>query len=224
MTSRRMSDPANQWCILRTGGSRTLPLCRSLVAAGLDAWTPTGVADRRRGRMRARVEVPAPILPTFVFASAQHVDDLLALSSSLTNPHPSFSVFKYEGRVAIVSESELGQLRTEEGRIALVRKRRERHVFEKGAKVEVPDGPFAGLTGVVEDGGNGKFTLVMFGEMPIQIASFLLRGEAIQNAPAPMGLAAQVAALTGRVAEPPPSPPAGSPAFGDVQRNPDSSE
>ncbi|ALJ14105.1 transcription termination/antitermination protein NusG [Sphingopyxis macrogoltabida] len=207
------------WCILRTGGSRTLPLCRSLNAAGLDAWTPTGVADRRRGRSRARVEAPAPILPTFVFAAASNIETLLALSSSPINPHPSFSVFHHEGRVAIVAEAELAQLRTEEGRIALVRKRRERHVFAKGAKVAVPDGPFAGLTGVVEDGGNGKFTLVMFGEMPIQIASFLLRAEDIQEGPAPMGLAAQVAALSGSVAEPPPAPNAGSPASGAVQRN-----
>lgn len=209
------------WCILRTGGSRTLPLCRSLNAAGLEAWTPTGVADRRRGRTRARVEVQAAILPTFVFASAEHVDELLALSVSLVNPHPTFSVFKHEGRIAIVAEAELGQLRTEEGRVALVRKRRERHVFPKGSKVEVPDGPFAGLTGVVEDSGNGKYTLVMFGEMPIQIASFLLRAEDIQEGPAPMGLAAQVAALSGSVAEPPLTPNAGSPASGDVQRNSD---
>lgn len=197
----RVARAGKTWCILRTGGSRTLPLARSLAAADIDAWTPVGVADRRRGRSRARVEVQAPILPTFVFASAEHVSDLIALETAWSSPHPDFSVFRHDGRVAIVTDAELDQLRTEEGRIALVQKRRERHVFAKGAKVAVPDGPFAGLTGVVEDGGNGKFTLVIFNEFPIQIASFLLKPEDVQDAPQPAtGLAADVAALTGRVA------------------------
>ncbi len=95
-----------RWCILRTAGSRTLPLARSLAEAGVNAWTPTAIADRRRGRSRVRVEAEAAILPTFVFAPANLVDALLDLESAPTSPHPSFSLFRHNGRVALVAAAE----------------------------------------------------------------------------------------------------------------------
>jgi len=209
-----------QWCILRTGGSRTLPLVRSLAGVGLDVWTPIAMTERRKGRSRVRVEAAAPILPTFVFARADDLSELLAIETALTSQHPQFSLFRYAGRIALIADAELAQLRTEESRAALARRRKERHVFEKGARVTVPDGAFTGLTGIVEDGGNGKFTLVIFNQLPIRIASFLLKADDVQKAKPIKGIAAQVAALTGRVAEPPLSPTAGSSASGTVRRNP----
>lgn len=172
---------ASKWCILRTAGGRTLPLARSLSDAGFDVWTPETVQQRRRGPSRERVEVAAPIMPTFVFARECHLGDLVGLAGSPVNPHPPFSVFRYHGTFPTIHDREIDALRTEEGRARLARRRNERHTFGLGARVNVPDGPFAGLSGVVEDEGNGKFALVCFGEWRLKVATFLLRADEVEQ-------------------------------------------
>lgn len=176
-----MGTIADRWIILRTGGSRTLPLARSLADAGLDVWTPTAVADRRRGRSRVRVEAQVPILPTFVFANAALVQDLIMLEGAITSPHPSFALFRHNGRVAIIGDRELTELRTEEGRAAQAQRKRElarlrtqRRTFTKDQPVIVTEGIFSGLTGRIEQDSSGKFAFVCFGESRWKIATFHL--------------------------------------------------
>ena len=176
-----MPPRRGSWCVLRVGGSRTLPLYRSLAAAGMDVWTPTFMISKRHGRSRAMVETEATIMPTFVFVRMPHLEELISLEHSFISPHPQFSIFRYNGRIVSVSEHELAPLRTEEGRAALSRKRKERHVFKPGQSVCVPDGPFAGMSGVVEDSGNGKLALVCFGEWRVKIATFLLKDERVDE-------------------------------------------
>ncbi|MBB5728282.1 hypothetical protein FHS99_000752 [Sphingomonas prati] len=53
-------------------------------------------------------------------------------------------------------------------------RRAKRYHVAVGSEVQMPDGGFAGLTGIVE-GGDGKFALVCFGgKMRVKVASFLL--------------------------------------------------
>lgn len=185
-----MMVEALKWCILRTSGPRTLPLWRSLVEAGYDAWTPVTMVQKRKGRSRERIDIDAPIMPTFVFARAQHVPDLVAAASSPINPHPAFSLFRYGGRIPILADREIEALRTAEGRAHLARRKKERHTFAAGTAVSVPEGPFAGLSGVVEQAGDGKYALVCFGEFRLKIATFLLRDDTVEQTKSKLDAAA----------------------------------
>ncbi|RYE52310.1 MAG: hypothetical protein EOP20_15140, partial [Hyphomicrobiales bacterium] len=89
--------PAQRWCILSTSGGRTLPLARSLSAAGLDAWAPMRTIRRpapgqRRalhlGLRRRMIEVDLPVLPGFVFVNAEHLDELarIVIDDALAHP------------------------------------------------------------------------------------------------------------------------------------------
>jgi hypothetical protein len=70
---------AEGWCILRTSPARTLPLAASLMAAGVEAWSPAQMVTRRMGRKRERVEQAAPVTASMAiergFASAMLAAD-----------------------------------------------------------------------------------------------------------------------------------------------------
>lgn len=113
----------NMWCILSTTGGRTLPLARSLAAAGLEVWTPTRTirrpapGQRRRlhmGQRRKMVDRDLAILPGFVFARAVHLDDLARLALDPASRHPLFTVFQFAGRAPMVSDASISGLRAEE--------------------------------------------------------------------------------------------------------------
>lgn len=163
----------DRWCILRTSGGRTLTLARSLVAAGIDAWTPMLVTKRRRPRSKATIELDAPILPTFVFARERHLPDLYRVLAAPRNPHPDFSIFRHAGRIPVISGAAMASLRAEEEREASVRTREAERsrlsalkargvVPPVGSVVRVPQMAFTGMTGVVE-GARGRAALVNFG-------------------------------------------------------------
>lgn len=162
-----MSD----WCILRTSGRNTLGLAESLSNAGFDSWTPQEVLVRRATRAKTRVERPMPIMPTFVFARARDVSDLIRLAATPRKKQPDFSVFHYQGRIPLVSDRAIEPLRTAE--LRAVPKARKR-MFQPGQAVHLPEGAFTGLSGIVEES-NGKFTLVCFGRTRVKIDTFLLR-------------------------------------------------
>ncbi|GGE75045.1 transcription termination/antitermination protein NusG [Sphingomonas prati] len=176
---------ASAWCILRTSGPRTLPLTRSLAAAGIEAWTPTTTRLIRIPRSRAKRERDFPIMPTFVFVRARHLAELRRCLSLPSNPHPAFSIFRHTGRIPLIADGEIGSVRAieEQGqqerqrardREADATRRAKRYHVAVGSEVQMPDGGFAGLTGIVE-GGDGKFALVCFGgKMRVKVASFLL--------------------------------------------------
>ncbi|WP_380925447.1 hypothetical protein [Sphingomonas leidyi] len=117
----------DRWCILRTSAGRTLPLARSLAAAGFEVWTPMRVIKRaapgqaRRlvlGVRRRMVEVEVPILPGIVFARAPHMEALAYLSLDPASEHPSFSVFQNAGRAPEVSDASMVGLRAVEAEAA----------------------------------------------------------------------------------------------------------
>lgn len=178
----RVTEKAG-WCILRTSGSRTLALTRSLKAAGFEVWSPVQTATRRRGRARQRVEYDAPIMPSFVFARAEQLADLAACLAAPINPHPPFSIFRHAGRIPLIAEREIAALRSEEAkwrdREARAAAKAHRREFVAGQRVHVDQPAFAGLEGIVEEGGD-QFALVAFGgAIRLKISTFLLRTDGV---------------------------------------------
>lgn len=118
-----MSGEAGQWIVLRTGGTQTLPLVRSLKSAGFDVWAPTKIVfrpdtkQRRRyvlGQRRQYVEKSEAILPGFAFAAARHFDDMAEIAICPLRQHPGFSLWQHAGRAPILPERALSGLREAE--------------------------------------------------------------------------------------------------------------
>lgn len=175
-----MSD----WCILRCSGRHTLPLADSLNSGGYECWTPARHVRKRIPRTRARIELPAPLLPTYVFARAGELHRLLDIVEDQHRGQqvvlvgddgqhllPDFSVFHYLDRIPLVADTELVALRLAERRAEAPAKAKRR--FVHGEPVSVSDGPWVGLSGMVQDQ-KGNYTIVLFGRMSVKIATFLL--------------------------------------------------
>ena len=176
-----MGRAGRDWCILRTSGARTLPLAKSLGEAGLDVWTPAQTSTRRRGPSRKREEFTGPIMPTFVFARASQLPDLVRITAAPFSPHPRFSIFRFAGRVPLIGEAEIaGARRVEEAGLRAA-KMGQRHAFAIGEKVRVAEGPGAGLSGQVVRDGDGKYVLVAFGDISLKIGSWLLGTDEVQT-------------------------------------------
>lgn len=161
------------WCILRCKGSSTLRLVRSLELDGFSAWTPTEIQVRRNSRTRARMEAVISVLPTYVFACAENLPDLMELSMAPATIHPDFSIFRHNNRFPLIADDDLNELRKVERQAAA---KQEPVRFNKGQPVKVPDGPYQGLTGQVVETTRGKFTLVAFPgfNIPVKFASWTL--------------------------------------------------
>jgi hypothetical protein len=155
----RAGELGNRWIILRTAGRCTLPLAASLAKAGYQVWTPAKTETVRVPRANARRDVTMPIMPTFIFAKATSLVDLIELSETPDKGHEEFSVFHYFGRIPLLADIELEALRSEETRAVPKRKRK---VYAKGERVRVPEGSFAGMSGIVQQA-DGQYALVSFG-------------------------------------------------------------
>ncbi len=171
------------WCILRTGASRTLPLVASLQATGFDVWSPVQTLTRRRGPARERVEYVAPIMPTFVFARAERQHELAQIAAQPFSDHPGFSVFRYLGAIPTIGDSEIAEARRIEERGKRAAKMGQRQAFTIGQPVKVKEGPGAGLSGEVAKDGDGKFVLVAFAGINMKIGSWLLGTDEVHDAP-----------------------------------------
>jgi transcription antitermination factor NusG len=163
------------WCILRTGGSKTLSLADALKQSGYEVWTPRETIRKRLPRRKAKAEHTAPIMPTFVFAHAKHLSDLAALAQSWKNPHPDFSVQRYNDRYPLIADDELRPLRMAERKGTPLE-----HIktFDPGEQIRLTEGGFAGMSGIVQTS-DGKHTMVCFPgfNVPIKISTLLLLGE-----------------------------------------------
>ncbi len=182
------------WCILRTSGSSTMPLARGLREAGYDAWTPIEIQNRRRGHSRDRIDREAAIMPSYVFADAARLAELLALSKRPAQCYrrwdkakaefvihgiPYFSVFRYDDRFPVIADGSLEPLRVIERRTA---PKAIAPVFSQGDRVKLVEGGFAGMSGVVETS-KGEYSLVCFPNfpIPIKIASLLLLQDMVSS-------------------------------------------
>lgn len=184
-----------QWCILRTAPRSTLSLARSLGEDGYVVWTPQQTATIRKTRRRAAEERSAPILPSFVFADADHLPRLTLLRNRPTTMHVGFSIFRYAGRIPLLADATLEQLRKQERRAAERHEAAKRRAcqaptFEPGQVVRVDRAAGFGLEGVVERQ-KGEFVLVCFGgRVQMQISAWLLNPNDISIAQPLMGAAA----------------------------------
>lgn len=188
-----------RWCILRTSGRKTLALARTLAADGFDVWTPTTTHHVTVPRINARRDVILPMMPSFVFARADRLLDLIELANSVPmrrgparrqSAHDDFTVFHYRDRIPLVLDSDLEPLRTSERKAVPPSKWQQ---FKKGEKVRVPEGAFEGMAGVVE-GTRGKFTLVCFGTgKAVKISTFILLPDAVRDGHPSEGMAARAA-------------------------------
>jgi hypothetical protein len=163
------------WCILRTGGKRTLRLADSLLDHGIEAWTPKETRKLRLPRTREVTHRTLPIMPTFVFARARHLPDLAAIARDYRSPHPGFSIQLYQNEYPLIAGSELRALRDAERRSIPLE---QVSPFQTGEHVRMTDGGFSGLTGIVERS-DGKHTMICFpgSKLSVKISTLLLRQE-----------------------------------------------
>jgi transcription antitermination factor NusG len=145
------------WCILRVTPSRTLQLAAALADGGFNVWTPIeAVKVSKRGRLES---TSRPMLPSFVFASADRLAELMDLSHSpsptylvwdaeqrrmVAKGYPYFRIFRPSARP--IPDHELTALRRIEGR----RKPRGKvPMYKAGDPVKLTEGVYGGLRGVV---------------------------------------------------------------------------
>lgn len=190
--------PAGPWCILRTAGPRTLPLVKSLDEAGFDVWTPRGwrqpkaplLPTKRQAAKEKAPPVAVPILPTFVFARADRLADLVRITRDPVSGHPAFSMFRHQGRFPLVSETELAQLRRADERAEVQARRKRRRRLVMGQRVSFSEGAFSGIEGVVEDQ-EGQFAIVAFaGGFRMKIAAWRDEFDDVEDGAARLGAAA----------------------------------
>lgn len=166
------------WLVLRCASVSTLRLADSLVSAGFEAWTPR---EEVRKAVRGKFEwVVMPMLPTFVFATAARLGELMAMARSpaqtyqvwdnelrrmVTKGHPFFRLFhigdEFSRARDTVPDAELLPLRVIEGR----RKRKPRgkpRQWHPGDRVKLTEGAYEGLRGVIRSV-HGKTAIVDFG-------------------------------------------------------------
>lgn len=174
-------DEEAGWCILRTSGGRTLRLATSLREAGIDAWTPSQSQKRRRPRSRIMVTRDVPIVPSFVFADKDRIEDLLVMARRSSIAYPPFSLFRHCGRIPIIADKDIAALRAAEDRAKRAILKRYRFTAERGARVQPTEGAWAGLEGIVEDVA-GNFAVVCFGGVRVKVASWLLDPNAVKAA------------------------------------------
>jgi transcription antitermination factor NusG len=178
------------WCILRTGSADTLRALKSLSEAGVTVWTPTEKRFGKMPRTQAPFDKTTALMPSYLFARAEHVTELLRLAMAPGGEHPRFSVFRYGEGIPLIADAELNPLREEEDRKGRVfdrwrRRGRKGPKLQPGTHVRMPEGPFAGIGGIVQDV-QGQFTLVnidVFGKQhSLKVASLLLAGNVAEDA------------------------------------------
>ena len=181
---------AGHWCILRTGGSKTLRLADALAEAGYQVWTPREEYKARLPRRKAKETRHIPIMPTFVFAHARHLVDLARFAQTglgtyrewcedrqceVVKRFPDFSLQRYNDRYPLIDDIELRPLRHAERRATPLEKVK---TFNPGERIKLTEGGFAGMSGIVQTS-DGKHTMVCFPNfaIPIKISTLLLLGE-----------------------------------------------
>lgn len=171
------------WCILRTSSRHTIPLSESLAEDGFEVWTPIETRQIRIPRKNVKREIRLPIMPSYVFAQAHHLIDLLQLADMPVKPrrtfgkpaHAGFSVMHAFGdQIPLVRDQHLTKLRELE--IKKTPKRKAERTFDAGIQVRVGEGggSFSGMTGTVRKSDKG-YTLVCFNDRyTVKINTLLL--------------------------------------------------
>lgn len=174
------------WCILRTSSRHTIPLSETLAEDGYEVWTPIETRTIRVPRKNVKREIRLPIMPSYVFARAAQLIDLLQLAAMPVKPrrqsgkpaHAGFSVMHAFGdQIPLVPDVHLTELRRIEIKRTPMRKAERR--FIPGVIVKVGGGSFGGMTGRVERSDKGH-TLVCFNDRYlVKIPTLLLSEDSV---------------------------------------------
>jgi hypothetical protein len=176
-----------KWCILRTAPRSTLGLAKSLAKDGFTVWTPSEMVHRAKTRRRAADDLPAPLMPTFVFATAEDLPRLAILRGQVSTQHASFSIFRHAGRIPLIHDATLEPLRRRAERASerfedMKRRSTQPPTFNPGQVVTSSDPSFTGLEGMVEEQ-KGKFVFVCFGgRYAFKVSAWLLQPNDIHPA------------------------------------------
>ena len=193
-----MSEKA--WIVLRTTGRHTLRLSNTLQEDGFDVWTPREFRRIRIPRMNVRRDVTLPLMPSYIFASAHHLVDLLQLAAMPFKPrragrpaHQDFTVMHFHDTIPVIADVHLTQLRFLEVKLA-PRKKAQRFSHGVEVQVKIEGGSFAGMKGRVERSDEAT-TLVCFdNRLTVKIPTFQLNGNQLQVERSVTGTAARKAA------------------------------
>ena len=168
---------AQTWCILRCSSQSTLPLVRSLTRAGVEVWTPIEQVTKRVPRANIKRVIDRALLPSYLFASAQDMPNVLAIMNSPSKDHREFRLFKHNGGVPLIADETLAELRDQEkaSRRAAEKDKARGLRFAEGLAVKMSRGLAQGMRGHVVKSGN-EFTTVSFPgySMPMRIANYML--------------------------------------------------
>lgn len=187
------------WCILRCAGRSTLPLAESLAEDGFDVWTPVEMRMVSVPRMTAKREVRLPIMGSYVFARTCHLVDLLQLAGMGFKPrrgaglqlsaHPDFSVLHAFGRIPLVAEIHLANLRRIEAK--RTPRKNAAYAYPRNQKVRVKSGAGEGKIGVVIRSTPAKTQILCSGDRhAFEIPTSFLEPDSIDEP----GLAVRLAA------------------------------
>ena len=159
-----------KWCILRTSNANTLPLARSLEAAGFTVWVPVELVTHRVPRHHVKRKVATAMIPVYVFAAADALLDLIQLANTPGKQHRDFTVYKHNGRFPLVADATLAPLRLEERKT-----KAPEEPFKPDDAVRLTDGAYAGLRGKIVKA-KGKFASVEIPGFsgPIKVAAYYL--------------------------------------------------
>jgi hypothetical protein len=188
------------WCILRTAGRSTMTLAATLAEDGFDVWTPLETIMVDVPRANVKRKVVRPIMKSYIFARAGHLVELINLSKMRVRPrrgpgliqpaHVSFSVLVAFGRIPLVAERDLADLRKLEAR--RTPRKIAPYAFPRNKIVRVNDGIAQGKVGVVVSSTAAKTKILCKGDRhTIEIPTSLLELSTIQTDQQPiLGIAA----------------------------------
>jgi transcription antitermination factor NusG len=138
---------------------------RSLTKAGFECWTPVETVTREVVKFNVKRKIEVAMIPSYVFARADRLLDLIALANDPGREHREFRVFKQSDRFPLIADETLAPIRAIEQR----RKPRGKVATVKvGAKVRLNERGFEGLDGVVQSVSN-KHAMVQFVGFPVPV-------------------------------------------------------
>jgi transcription antitermination factor NusG len=178
------------WCILRSKSRDTMRLAKSLEEDGFEVWTPLETRSIRIPRTNAKRKVRQPIMPSYIFAKAHQLIDLIQLANAAEKrrrgagcrlpAHADFRVMHCFGGIPTVTDAALKELRRlevirspKEPRISAGRPRADQPL-SKGVVVRIEGGgSFDGLEGKVESSDCAQ-TVVFIGARRLKLPTCIL--------------------------------------------------
>lgn len=159
MTQTEIPDSrSGQWFVVWTAARAEKKVASRIAAQGMEQWLPT-LTERRRWSDRWR-NVVLPLFPGYVFARGE----VSQLHTLLRTPGV-MTVVKDGEKAARLSDGFIGSLRKalEFGGLEVAAVDAPDYVV--GDRVEVREGPLAGLSGVIQEVKNGRRLVVWVREI-----------------------------------------------------------